>query len=55
MQDAHEAAVSDPQVHQHSTQSVSVADEILTCKNLLDLEAITQEEYDAKKKELLKL
>lgn len=33
----------------------SVADEILKYKNLLDIEAITQDEFDAKKKELLNL
>ncbi|EQF26329.1 MULTISPECIES: DUF4428 domain-containing protein [Clostridioides] len=33
----------------------SVADEILKYKNLLDMEAITQDEFDAKKKELLNL
>ncbi|MBF9874628.1 SHOCT domain-containing protein, partial [Clostridioides difficile] len=33
----------------------STADEILEYKNLLDMEAITQEEFDAKKKELLNL
>lgn len=33
---------------------VSVADEILKFKNLLDMGAITQEEYDAKKEQLLK-
>lgn len=33
----------------------SNADEILKYKNLLDMEAITQEEFDAKKKELLNL
>ncbi|EGT5292704.1 DUF4428 domain-containing protein [Clostridioides difficile] len=35
--------------------SSSVADEILKYKNLLDIEAITQEEFDIKKKELLNL
>ncbi|MFN1845698.1 SHOCT domain-containing protein [Clostridioides difficile] len=35
--------------------SSSTADEILKYKNLLDIEAITQEEFDAKKKELLNL
>lgn len=35
--------------------SGSVADEILKFKNLLDMGAITQEEFDAKKKELLDL
>ena len=35
------------------TSSVSVADEILKFKNLLDMGAITQEEFEAKKKELL--
>lgn len=38
-----------------TAQSVSVADEIAKYKNLLDSGAITQEEYDAKKKELLNL
>lgn len=38
-----------------STQQMSVADEILKFKNLLDIGAITQEEFDAKKKELLGL
>ncbi len=33
----------------------SVADEIVKFKNLLDAGAITQEEYDAKKKQLLNL
>ena len=36
-------------------QSASVADELLKFKNLLDMGAITQEEYEIKKKELLKL
>jgi len=40
---------------QPSKQEISAADEILKYKNLLDIGAITQEEYDAKKKELLKL
>lgn len=35
--------------------SVSVADEILKFKSLLDAGALTQEEYDAKKKQLLGL
>lgn len=35
------------------SSSTSVADEILKFKNLLDMGAITQEEFDAKKKELL--
>lgn len=33
----------------------SVADEILKYKNLLDMEAITQDEFNTKKKELLNL
>lgn len=37
------------------TVSLSVADEILKFKQLLDMGAITQEEYDAKKKQLLDL
>ncbi len=36
-------------------QNVSSADEILKYKNLLDVGAITQEEFDLKKKELLEL
>lgn len=35
------------------TNSISVADEILKYKNLLDIGAITQEEFDKKKTELL--
>lgn len=38
-----------------STSSISVADEIKKFKELLDMGAITQEEFDTKKKELLKL
>ena len=37
------------------TVNTSAADEILKYKNLLDIGAITQEEYDAKKKQLLNL
>lgn len=37
------------------TEDVNVADEIKKFKELLDMEAITQEEFDYKKKELLKL
>lgn len=40
---------------QPAQQSVSVADEIKKFKELLDMGAITQEEFDAKKKELLNL
>lgn len=36
-------------------QTCSAADEILKLKNLLDVGAITQEEFDAKKKQLLNL
>ena len=36
-----------------NTNNISAADEILKYKNLLDLGAITQEEFDCKKKELL--
>lgn len=39
----------------YSNQSVSSADEIIKFKNLLDQGIITQEEFDAKKKELLGL
>ena len=35
--------------------SMSAADEILKYKQLLDLGALTQEEFDAKKKQLLAL
>ena len=38
-----------------SVSSVSVADEILKFKNLLDVGAITQEEFELKKKQLLVL
>lgn len=40
---------------QNNTQTTSNADEILKFKELLDAEVITQEEFDAKKKELLGL
>ena len=40
---------------QAQSSSVSVADEIKKFKELLDIGAITQEEFDAKKKELLNL
>ena len=48
------AVVQQPVMQQPVVQS-SVADEILKFKNLLDMGAITQEEFDAKKKELLGL
>ena len=48
------AVVQQPVMQQPIVQS-SVADEILKFKNLLDMGAITQEEFDAKKKELLGL
>ena len=35
--------------------SCSVADEIMKYKNLLDIGTITQEEYEAKKKQLLNM
>ena len=38
-----------------SSSNSSVADEIMKYKQLLDAGAITQEEYDAKKKQLLNL
>ena len=38
-----------------SGTSFSTADEILKYKNLLDMGAITKEEFNAKKKELLNL
>lgn len=37
----------------NETQNISVTDEILKYKNLLDMGAITQEEFDMKKSELL--
>ncbi len=40
---------------QQNPPQVSIADEILKFKQLLDMGAITQEEFDAKKKELLNL
>ena len=40
---------------QADSQSVSTADEILKYKQLLDMGAITQEEFNAKKKQLLEL
>lgn len=38
-----------------SNANISVSDEILKLKNLLDVGALTQEEFDAKKKQLLNL
>lgn len=38
-----------------SSNSLSAHDEILKLKNLLDIEAITQQEFEAKKKQLLNL
>ncbi len=43
------------QVQQPATAAVSAADELKKFKELLDMGAITQEEFDAKKKELLGL
>jgi hypothetical protein len=43
------------QVKQLSATTVSPADEILKYKNLLDIGAITSDEYEAKKKQLLAL
>lgn len=40
---------------QDNVQSISVADEILKFKQLLDMGAITQEEFDIKKKELISI
>lgn len=42
------------QMNCYNNNNVSVADEIKKFKELLDINAITQEEYDAKKDELLK-
>lgn len=50
---SHKPESSNPMQNQ-STQ-ISVADEILKFKKLLDMGAITQEEFDAKKKQLLNL
>lgn len=41
-------------IEDHTTQ-ISIADEIMKFKNLLDIGAITQEEYDAFKRKLLNL
>ncbi len=41
-------------IHKTKEDSISVADELLKYKQLLDTGAITQEEYDKKKQELLK-
>lgn len=42
-----------PAPHPVAAPASSVADEILKFKQLLDMGAITQEEFDKKKKELL--
>ena len=42
-----------PQTVVNNIQSASNADELMKFKNLLDQGAITQEEYDKKKEELL--
>lgn len=47
--------VSDYQPINGSSNEISVADELLKFKGLLDAGAITQDEYDSKKKELLGL
>ncbi len=39
----------------NDSENESLTDEILKYKNLLDMGAITQDEYDAKKKQLLGL
>ena len=51
------AEAKQPQVIQshQPVNNVSAADEIRKYKELLDMGAITQEEYDAKKKQLLNL
>ena len=46
---------SDQAAAQQSSQQTSAADEIKEFKELLDMGAITQEEFDAKKKQLLGL
>ena len=47
--------ITKKQTPTESVEMTSVADELLKFKSLLDVDAITQEEYDAKKKELLGL
>lgn len=54
-QAASQQVYSQPQVLQPIIQSSSAADEILKFKQLLDIGAITHEEYNAKKKSLLEL
>ena len=46
---------SDQAAAQQSSQQTSAADEIKKFKELLDMGAITQEEFGAKKKQLLGL
>lgn len=59
MDAATQPVIQEPQIQQTSHPAVlpatSVADEILKFKQLLDMGAITQDEFDAKKKELLNL
>ena len=43
------------EVSKNSSSSDSIAEEIKKFKELLDIGAITQEEFDAKKKQLLQL
>lgn len=43
------------EVSKNSSSSDSIAEEIKKYKELLDIGAITQEEFDAKKKQLLQL
>lgn len=47
--------VANIQIEDVIDNSTSVTDELKKFKELLDLDAITQEEYEAKKKELLRL
>ncbi len=47
--------LTDKQTKSSQTGAGSVADELLKFKNLLDMGAVTQEEFDQKKKELLNL
>lgn len=53
--DEYKAKESDTSANNSAVQEVSSADEILKYKGLLDQGIITQEEFDAKKKQLLGL
>ena len=53
MREAMQSALSHSQTHTLPVQPVSDADELLKFKKLLDADAITQEEFDRKKRQLL--